>query len=316
MLAEGPAEIMPPRHRHTTALFYSQGLQQHVAPRGGVLRAHFPTIRDGVGVVSKHYPRPIPLFLYMDDTTLLGTSIKGLSTATGRYLNFCSKFRVRVNHTKSKLMKFQASGVEEPVSMTVGPTTFTSRDPKTQPPQKLLGFTMDPALTGVNHLASSTAKAKQHMRHLAPMAERLGEAHTLHHLQHTVAPSALYATELISAPGAPAALDALWERSIELATLSRPSDHAWLPRSFIRTRSLRWHSTELPWSFKQSMQGIRLDAKLKGQGSSLAQIIRSAQCSRSYVDPLLQSASTEAAALHIKRLPVPGVQRRKWVNRL
>ena len=64
------------------------------------------------------------------------------------------------------------------------------------------------------------------------------------------------------------------------------------------------------------MQGIRLDAKLKGQGSSLAQIIRSAQCSRSYVDPLLQSASTEAAALHIKRLPVPGAQRRKWVNRL
>ena len=44
--------------------------------------------------------------LFMDDTTLLAKTPNELQELTKHYLHFCRMFRIRVNTTKSKVMRF------------------------------------------------------------------------------------------------------------------------------------------------------------------------------------------------------------------
>ena len=74
-------------------LLYSQGLQDDR--------------EDGEGVFSAALVRCIRAMLYMDDTTLVAKTKGGLKSLTEKYMRFCRKFRMRLNHKKSKVMHYR-----------------------------------------------------------------------------------------------------------------------------------------------------------------------------------------------------------------
>ena len=54
---------------------------------------------DGEGVYSSAQGKMVRAFLFMDDTTLVASTLQGLQVTTGKYMNFCKKFRMRLNKT-------------------------------------------------------------------------------------------------------------------------------------------------------------------------------------------------------------------------
>ena len=62
---------------------------------------------DEAGVYNPSLGRSVQAFLFMDATRLLARTKVGLKTLTKGYMNFCRKFRMRLNHGKSKVMHFR-----------------------------------------------------------------------------------------------------------------------------------------------------------------------------------------------------------------
>ena len=75
------------------ASLYSQGLQGERV--------------EGEGVFSEALGRRVDASLYMDDTTLVAKTMNGLESLTRKYVRFCRRFRMRLNHKKSKVMHFR-----------------------------------------------------------------------------------------------------------------------------------------------------------------------------------------------------------------
>ena len=57
---------------------------------------------------SEALGRRVDASLYMDDTTLVAKMMMGLEslTASRKYMRFCKRFMMRLNHKKSKVMHF------------------------------------------------------------------------------------------------------------------------------------------------------------------------------------------------------------------
>lgn len=90
----------------------------------------------------------MPVSLFMDDTTILSRSNAHFVALVDRYLNFCSKFRMRVNAGKSGLMLFSKDGQWRQVSLQARGKDFRSPVDKGGQPvaQRFLGFQCDPGL--------------------------------------------------------------------------------------------------------------------------------------------------------------------------
>ena len=93
----------------------------------------------------------------MDDTTLVAKAKGGLKSLTEKYMRFCRKFRMRLDHKKSKVMHYRTvfGAVGEPADagyeagggqfeQPSAPTT----DPGIERRQPYLGFLTDEALSG------------------------------------------------------------------------------------------------------------------------------------------------------------------------
>ena len=270
MMTTGPACEMPPSLCAVTKQFFAHGLAAPISTHGGVLHRHFD--RCSEVVKAPHNDDPINTFLFMDDTTLLAKSKRGLQHLTARYLNFCSKFRMRVNPTKTTLMKFTATGEWEPVEITARGKTFST--PKRVRPdgtweQKILGYHCDPSLSGRSHFEAAVKKSKRQLYKIDPIAHRLGEEHALQYIQTHIAPSVLYASEMMDMSMA-RQLDKQWENLLAEATLTGKANKWWSDEPYIRRAGLRWHTAELPWSVQVQKKKAMLNAKLNTATTGLA----------------------------------------------
>ena len=138
-LAEKPKDTPVPEYAEAAVdLLYSQGLQDDR--------------ESGGGVFSAALGRWVRAILYMDDTTLVAKTKGGLKSLTEKYMRFCWKFRMRLNHKKSKVMHsrtvFGAVGEPEDAGYEAGGVRFEQPEAPTTDPgigrrQPYLGFLTD-----------------------------------------------------------------------------------------------------------------------------------------------------------------------------
>ena len=122
----------------------SQGLQDDIVDS------------DEPRVYNPYLGRSVRAFLFMDDTTLLARTKAGLQTLTQGYMNLCRKFRMRLNHGKSRVMHFRSQMRKEDLDagFTVDGIAFSQppRSTKAGKPKEggcrhpYLGFLLDEAL--------------------------------------------------------------------------------------------------------------------------------------------------------------------------
>ena len=65
----------------------------------------------------------------MDDTTLVSKTPEGLRKISTAFVNFCGKFRSKLNEGKSKLVRFRNAGKDEDMALVAGGKTFTTPKP-------------------------------------------------------------------------------------------------------------------------------------------------------------------------------------------
>ena len=139
--------------------------------------------------------------LFMDDTTLLAQSKLDLERLIAAHQRFCSAFRMRLNPKKSKLMRFSRHAADEDeFSLCVGGVRFSTPEKKAGQERcvhKFLGFWLDSGLTGKVHARRQLGMAKAKCNSLDLISRYMGESMALWYLRTTVAPSALYAMELV-----------------------------------------------------------------------------------------------------------------------
>ena len=136
-------------------------------------------------------------FLFMDDTTLVARTKAGLKTLTRRYLNFCKKFRMRLNHGKSKVMHFRRSRYRTDVNAGFTVDGLSFEEPKAKKPldggcrHTYLGFLLDEALSGSAHFDRAIARGAGFTHKVGKVSSSMGEDMGLWYLQSVVGPSCL-----------------------------------------------------------------------------------------------------------------------------
>jgi len=269
LVATGPTVPVPPQHTTSFRSFYSQGLQSL-------------STASGAGLVSDDLEEPLLCTLYMDDTSLLASSVRGLKRAMVAYLNFCNKFRMMVNAGKSKLL-CMGGEENEGFSITIGSQTFQSTKA-----QKLLGYWCESDIRGEKQVQGAVGKGLGKAQGVGIVSARLGEAQGLRYLESTVAPGALYGLELSEVEGAGRRLDGVWQHCLGEATLIGKANSWKSTEPIVSKKSLLWHSTELPWSAQVEANRARLAGKLGSLQSGLAAEIFAAQKARGSFDTVLQ----------------------------
>ena len=163
-VAKQPVDVpLPECAVDAVASLYSQGLQGERA--------------DGEGVFSEALGRRVDASLYMDDTTLVAKTMGGLESLTRKYMQFCKRFRMRLNHKKSKVMHFrrhpQSGGGGD---LLVDGVLFTQPKPhdggRRQP---YLGFLLDEAMSGMAHQDRAMAMGHSHASKVGEVSSRMGE---------------------------------------------------------------------------------------------------------------------------------------------
>ena len=118
---------------------------------------------------------------------------------------------------------------------------------------------------------SAVARAVGQVHKTQVVAERLGERLGLAYVERSVAPSVLYATELVRDRRAVERLDKAWEKHLAAATLTGRANTWWSDEPLIRREGLRWHGGELPWGAQVRQRAAGLAGRLARPGRALAQ---------------------------------------------
>ena len=228
--------------------------------------------------------------------------------------NFCRKFRMRTNPDKSKLMRFTRCATGDEFSLTVGGLRFSTPEKKAGQDrcvQKFLGFALDSGLTGRAHVKRQLGAAKARCRSLDVISRYMGERMALWYLRTTVAPSVLFAMELVPARLCGADLRAVHTLLIAEAVRlgdkggnpvrSTPVDGA--PVANLRRDGLVSETSELPWDIEVSKRALRLLGGLnRARGSgSLAAAVLEGGAGRQFV----QRAEHVAATWGVSTWPDP-----------
>jgi len=145
------------------------------------------------GVFSPPLGRRVKAMLFMDDTTLVAKTRKGLKGMVARYLHFCRMFRIRLNPGKSKMMHF-TKGVPNVSPMMVNGVEVECPKGGTQ---NYLGFVMDAGLTGVPQMKRMQNMVSGKALVVAAVAKAMGEFAAVWYLRVCVEPAALYGLELL-----------------------------------------------------------------------------------------------------------------------
>ena len=101
---------------------------------------HPTTSQDPRGVWDNSTSSRVAASLFMDDTTLLAKSEAGLAAMATTYVAYCKKFRMRVNSSKSVIMRFVNATISHEFEIeTEGGVSFKSpkaKDGKIRRPLK------------------------------------------------------------------------------------------------------------------------------------------------------------------------------------
>ena len=178
-LAEAPRQRMPPGMEWLKEKVHAQGMQG--------------ANDDGEGVFSPPLGRRVKAMLFMDDTTLVAKTRKGLKGMVARYLHFCRMFRIRLHSGKSKMMHF-TKGVPNTSPMRVSGVEIECPKGGTQ---NYLGFVMDPGLTGAPQMKRMQGMVSGKALVVAAIAKAMGEAVAAWYVRVCVEPAALYGVELL-----------------------------------------------------------------------------------------------------------------------
>ena len=174
LMAEKPGALVPMGMRTEIKEFFGQGLQM------------VPQDDSECGVLNTALKRRVRCLLFMDDTTLLAKSKKGLETLIGAYQNFCSKFRMRLNVKKSQLMHFTKEDDDELEVVSKGVTFSTPKNPKrellkerirsleSEVEESLLAFYSGTAWLGAEYLAELWATSRTEISTLKAQVAELG----------------------------------------------------------------------------------------------------------------------------------------------
>ena len=138
---------------------------------------------------------------------------------------------------------------------------------------KLLGFHLDPLLTGTDHLKACMDKAKGRLSSLGHLAKSMGEEHALNYLRTTVAPSALFGLSLVRHSSMQRSVLRVWESALGEATMVGESNRWWSADPLVSRRSLPSFTSELPWDLQVLKSKAGLCAKLPSVPGSLASSI-------------------------------------------
>ena len=172
-LAEKPKDTPAPEYAHAAVdLLYSQGLQDDP--------------ESGEGVFSAALGRWVRAMLYIDDTTLVAKAKGGLKSLTEKYMRFCRKFWMRLNHKKSKVMHYRtvfgAVGEPEDAGYEAGGPWVRFEQPSapTTGPgigrrQPYLGFLTDEALSGKAHYNKALAMGHAQAGKVGDISAKMGE---------------------------------------------------------------------------------------------------------------------------------------------
>ena len=226
--------------------FFSSGLQPFTR-----------TTQGGAGVQSAFLDGPTPCTLYMDDTTLMATTKSGLESLIAAYVRFCSKFRMRINHDKSKVLTF---GSRQPQQR--GACVSGVQYPAAEGGHKFLGFVADPAATGALHVKAAVRKAKAQLAVSDAVSRRLGARLTTKYIATHVAPSVLYAAEFATAPSVATQLDREHAKFAAASMGLQPPGQWWRHESPLRLGSMLWHQPHVSWSVQVQLDAARTAARL------------------------------------------------------
>ena len=187
-MMEKTAKAVPAAEEGNFKEFLSQGIQ-------GMQGA------PGAGINVPALGRRLLTLLFMDDTTLVAKTEHGLQQLIKAHMNFCSKFRMRLNTTKSKMMRFtKDKGANTSFSLTVNGREFSTPAPCEGTgvvSHKLLGFHMDTNLSGDTHTKRAIGKGNGMAKGLRKISKVMGERMGHHRLETVVTPATLFATELV-----------------------------------------------------------------------------------------------------------------------
>ena len=217
-----------------------------------------------MGVANVSLQRRSHCYLFMDDTTLLAKTPNGLSEMIAAHMNFCQKFRMRLNVKKSKLMRFTRNG-DDTLQLNVNGCTF-STPKKGKPTDRCvhshLGFLCESDLSGDAHLdrALNRAQAKRHT--VNTVAKSLGEPLALHYLRTVVSPQVLYATEMLHKDRVGGKLDKAWTALVaECVGVGRLSRRRSM-QPHVRRDALMMETRELPWEIEHEKRVLGLWRRL------------------------------------------------------
>ena len=226
--------------------------------------------------------------LFMDDTTLVAQSRQDLELMTGAYVRYCFKFHMRLNASKSKLMRFTRADDADEFSFTVGAMQFST--PEKAPGQsrcriKYLGVTLDSALTTDAHVAAKLGSAQARCSALDIIRQAMGPSFALWYLRVHLAPSVLFGLEVCPlSQGKRARLAQLHTQliaeAVGLGALGgnpgRCSEGG-CDIPCIRREFLVSETGELPWDLEVSRRAIRLLAGLNmaatGRSTTLTKVV-------------------------------------------
>ena len=292
----------PPQHAFLDE-FFSSGLQQFTHAAQG-----------GSGVQSAFLASPTPCTLYMDDTTLMATTKPGLESLIAAYARFCSKFRMRVNHAKSKVLTF---GGRQPLQR--GACVSGVQYPAAEGSHKFLGFVADPAATGALHVSAAVRKAKAQLAVSDAVSRRLGTRLTTKYVATHVAPSVLYAAEFATAPAVATKLDREHAKFVASSMGLQPPGQWWRQESPLRLGTMLWHQPHVSWSVQVKLNAARTAARLaqaERSADSLAGALRRGQRAAGYVDPVVGVGEAACAQWGLPaRRPLTKAGCARWKNR-
>ena len=258
-MLEQPSKPVPGAEEGIFEEFLSQGIQ-------GMQGA------PGAGINVPALGRRLLTLLFMDDTTLVAKTEHGLRHLIKAHMNFCSKFRMRLNPTKSKMLRFtKDKGANTSFSLVVDGKEFSTPAPCKGTgvvTHKLLGFHMDTNLSGDTHTKRAIGKGNGMAKGLRKISKVMGERMGHHRLETAVTPATLFGTELVpdradKRRSVSAKLHSSYRKAVSRASLLSTDDEWAEGLRNVHLGGLEWDSAQLPWEYERGRRAINLAGKLR-----------------------------------------------------
>ena len=306
------------RPRYTLLLLLEQMYNQGVQPMMRSLIAQRLPEHAGMGLESVYLQNKVPCMLFMDDTTLLATSEEGLAKLIRIYTNFCSKFRMKLNCDKSKIMTFAKVQLEQQPLDVDGVAYNPPRDGQ----HKYLGYVCEPNLKGTGHMHRSIQKAKVKLAISGAVGKQLG-AEIGHMYANThVMPHVLYANEFVVDRQHERKLNEVQNKLTGQVYGVGKTAKWWTKEPPLCLKSMAWHRPHLPWSLEVKKRAAGTWAKLaatatgRAAAGALAPTLWASQQQHGHVDPMLELGRATCERWRLpSRLPQRKAARKKWKKR-